>query len=121
MQRSKVLLPEPLLPIIEITSPSLAESETPLRTSNSPKLLCRSSTTNAAAGSAIVLLPRPVASGHDAAFQVGYALRQLLAKRNPAEFSGSTTQGLAQKIVEMAHAFFMARAQGAALENAGRQ
>src|SRR6478752_2202104 len=41
MQRSMVDLPEPDAPRIEITSPSFAESETPLRTSREPKLLRR--------------------------------------------------------------------------------
>ena len=44
MQRNKVLLPEPLAPISEITSPSRAVRETPLRTSILPKRLCRRST-----------------------------------------------------------------------------
>ena len=44
MQRSRVDLPEPLEPIMAITSPVLAESETPLSTSAAPKRLCRSST-----------------------------------------------------------------------------
>jgi len=44
MQRSKVDLPEPLEPIIAITSPVLADSETPFSTSASPKRLCKSST-----------------------------------------------------------------------------
>ena len=41
IQRKKVLLPEPLRPRMEITSPLAAFSETPLMTSNEPKLLCR--------------------------------------------------------------------------------
>src|SRR3954452_1067160 len=41
MQRSIVDLPEPDAPRIEITSPSRASSETPLRTSSEPKLLRR--------------------------------------------------------------------------------
>ncbi|MNP25915.1 hypothetical protein D3C76_1187420 [compost metagenome] len=44
MQRSKVLLPEPLAPISEITSPSRAVRDTPLSTSMLPKRLCRRST-----------------------------------------------------------------------------
>ena len=37
--RKKVLLPEPELPIIEITSPSWAVTETPFSTSSAPKRL----------------------------------------------------------------------------------
>ena len=44
MQRRKVLLPEPLEPMMLITSPSFAFSDTPLSTSLSPYCLCRSST-----------------------------------------------------------------------------
>src|SRR5262245_60185551 len=47
MHLRKVLLPEPEAPIIETTSPSCAVSDTPLRTSRSPKLLCNPSTTTA--------------------------------------------------------------------------
>ena len=47
MQRSSVLLPEPLAPMIEITSPSLASSDTPFSTSSAPKRLCRSLTVTA--------------------------------------------------------------------------
>ena len=39
MQRRSVLLPEPELPIIEITSPLRADSETPLSTSSEPNAL----------------------------------------------------------------------------------
>src|SRR5471030_976937 len=39
MQRRKVLLPEPLEPMMLITSPALAASDTPLSTSFSPKRL----------------------------------------------------------------------------------
>ncbi len=39
MQRSKVLLPEPEEPIIAITSPTWAVTETPFRTSRSPNRL----------------------------------------------------------------------------------
>ena len=46
--RRKVLLPEPLAPIIAITSPSCASSEMPFRTSSLPKYLCRSSTISVA-------------------------------------------------------------------------
>jgi hypothetical protein len=49
MQRKSVLLPEPELPIIEITSPLLADSDTPFSTSSDPKLLCRSLTASAGA------------------------------------------------------------------------
>src|SRR5476649_2228547 len=42
MQRSIVLLPEPLEPMIEMTSPSAASNEMPFSTSSAPKLLCRS-------------------------------------------------------------------------------
>ncbi len=52
MQRSMVDLPEPEAPRIEITSPSRASSEMPLRTSSEPKLLRRSLT--ATAGTAAV-------------------------------------------------------------------
>ncbi len=47
MQRRNVLLPEPDEPRIEITSPSLAVSDTPLKTSSWPKLLCMFSTVSA--------------------------------------------------------------------------
>ena len=47
MQRRKVLLPEPLEPSMAITSPSLAVSDTPFRTSSGLKLLCTSSQTSA--------------------------------------------------------------------------
>src|SRR6516225_8955675 len=47
MQRRNVLLPEPDEPRIEITSPSLAVSEIPFRTSSRPKLLCIFSTVSA--------------------------------------------------------------------------
>ncbi|MNH14317.1 hypothetical protein D3C79_739080 [compost metagenome] len=59
MQRSKVLLPEPLAPIRQITSPSRAVRETPLSTSILPKRLCRPSTSImvlAAAGSTVAVL-----------------------------------------------------------------
>ncbi len=49
MQRRSVLLPEPDEPIIAITSPFWALSDTPLRTSSWPKRLCSSMTTRAAA------------------------------------------------------------------------
>ena len=39
MQRRKVLLPEPELPIMAMTSPSLAESEMPFSTSSSTEAL----------------------------------------------------------------------------------
>ena len=42
-----MLLPEPDEPRIEITSPSLAVSDTPLKTSSWPKLLCILSTVSA--------------------------------------------------------------------------
>src|SRR5690606_6033705 len=45
MQRRNVLLPEPLAPMMEITSPFSAVIEMPLSTSSVPKLLCRSLTT----------------------------------------------------------------------------
>src|SRR5215217_9211616 len=51
MQRSMVDLPEPEAPRIEMTSPSLALSETPLSTSSEPKLLRRSRTEMAGAAS----------------------------------------------------------------------
>src|SRR5450830_1306350 len=41
-QRSSVLLPEPLRPMIAIIWPFCTSSETPLRTLTGPKLLCRS-------------------------------------------------------------------------------
>ncbi|MCY1427849.1 hypothetical protein D9M71_437120 [compost metagenome] len=44
MQRSRVLLPEPLAPIRDTTPPSWAVSETPLSTSNWPKRLWMDST-----------------------------------------------------------------------------
>jgi hypothetical protein len=47
MQRKKVLFPEPLEPIMVITSPSWAVKETPFKTSKEPKLLCKSSTKSA--------------------------------------------------------------------------
>jgi hypothetical protein len=43
-QRSSVLLPEPLAPMIATTSPGRACSDTPRSTSRSPKRLCRLST-----------------------------------------------------------------------------
>src|SRR3712207_1032973 len=51
MQRRMVDLPEPEAPRIEITSPSWALSETPLRTSSDPKLLRRFCTDTAGAAS----------------------------------------------------------------------
>ena len=50
MQRRRVLLPDPLEPIIEITLPVCAESDTPFNTSMLPKRLCRSMTSSAASG-----------------------------------------------------------------------
>ena len=47
MQRRKVLLPEPLAPRIEMTSPWRASSEMPLSTSSAPKVLRRSLTESA--------------------------------------------------------------------------
>ena len=47
MQRRKVLLPEPELPMIAMTSPAAAVRDTPFRTSSAPKLLWMSSTTSA--------------------------------------------------------------------------
>ncbi|KGC60457.1 hypothetical protein DM49_3934 [Burkholderia mallei] len=44
MQRRNVLFPEPLEPMMLITSPAFARSEMPLSTSLSPNFLCRSST-----------------------------------------------------------------------------
>ena len=46
MQRRNVLFPDPLEPMMLMTSPALAESETPLRTSFSPKRLWMSRTTS---------------------------------------------------------------------------
>src|SRR4030042_1554785 len=43
-QRSKVLLPEPLRPIITSTSFGATENDTPLRTCRSPNHLCKLST-----------------------------------------------------------------------------
>src|SRR5262249_8270753 len=54
MQRRKVLLPEPELPIMAMTSPSLAETEMPFSTSSWPNRLCRSSTTSAGVAAPIV-------------------------------------------------------------------
>ncbi|MNV95117.1 hypothetical protein D3C71_1899770 [compost metagenome] len=53
MQRRKVDLPEPLPPMMAITSPCFAVSETPFSTSNGPKRLCRSVTAIAWAASVI--------------------------------------------------------------------
>ena len=47
MQRSRVLLPDPLDPRMETTSWSLARSEMPFSTWREPKLFCMSSTTRA--------------------------------------------------------------------------
>src|SRR5882724_10080170 len=55
MQRSSVLLPDPLEPIIAMTSPSLAASEIPFSTSRSPNRLCRSLTTRAGIAGPIAL------------------------------------------------------------------
>src|SRR6516162_9594361 len=57
MQRRKVLLPEPELPIMAMTSPSRAESEMPFSTSRAPNFLCRSSTTSAGVVSPIFQSP----------------------------------------------------------------
>jgi hypothetical protein len=59
MQRKSVLLPEPELPIIEITSPFCADSETPFSTSSDPKLLCRSFTISAGRASAAMSIALP--------------------------------------------------------------
>ena len=67
MQRSSVLLPEPELPIIAITSPLPAVSDTPFSTSSEPKLLCRSLTTRAGAvptAMSIAAAPALVAPKH---------------------------------------------------------
>ena len=53
IQRRKVDLPEPLPPMMAITSPCFAVSETPFSTSNGPKRLCRSVTAIAWAASVI--------------------------------------------------------------------
>src|SRR6266568_5638876 len=47
MQRSSVLLPEPLRPMMATTCPASTLSDTPLRTSTGPKRLCTSSMTTA--------------------------------------------------------------------------
>src|SRR5258708_3347303 len=47
MQRSSVLLPEPLRPMIATTWPASTLSDTPFRTSTGPKRLCTSSMTTA--------------------------------------------------------------------------
>ena len=56
MQRKSVLLPEPDEPIIEITSPLSAESETPFSTSSAPKRLWRSLTSSAGAAPPALLM-----------------------------------------------------------------
>ncbi|MNU73738.1 hypothetical protein D3C71_632250 [compost metagenome] len=69
MQRSKVLLPEPLAPISEITSPSRAVNDTPLSTSILPKLLCSFSTSimvRAAVGKTRVSVATLVITGRGA-------------------------------------------------------
>src|SRR5690349_3374376 len=48
MQRSSVVLPEPLGPITTTTSPVLTESETPRSTSSAPNRLCTLSITSIA-------------------------------------------------------------------------
>src|SRR5882757_1180512 len=47
MQRSSVLLPEPLRPMMATTCPVSTLSDTPFRTSTGPKRLCTSSMTTA--------------------------------------------------------------------------
>src|SRR5882757_1889123 len=47
MQRSSVLLPEPLRPMMATTCPASTLSDTPFRTSTGPKRLCTSSMTTA--------------------------------------------------------------------------
>ena len=44
MQRSSVLLPEPLAPIMLTTLPRWTSNDTPFSTSRSPKRLCTSTT-----------------------------------------------------------------------------
>ena len=44
MQRSNVLLPEPLAPIMLTTIPRSTSKDTPRRTSSGPNLLCTSTT-----------------------------------------------------------------------------
>src|SRR5271166_2210165 len=57
MQRRNVLLPEPEEPRIETTSPSLAVSDMPLRTSSAPKRLRIPTTVRAGVSAAIGLFP----------------------------------------------------------------
>src|SRR5882757_11225496 len=47
MQRKRVLLPEPLRPMMATTSPVSTDSETPFSTSSGPNRLCTSSMTTA--------------------------------------------------------------------------
>ena len=57
MQRRNVLLPEPLAPSMEMTSPWRASSDIPLRTEIAPKFLRRSVTLKAAASVAHQAVP----------------------------------------------------------------